>query len=189
MSTPRTIVEKIWDAHIVSEREGAPALLYIDLQLVHEVTSPQAFDGLRARGLKVRRPDRTFGTVDHSTPTLTRLLPHCRSDCGDAGGPAGGELHGVRHPALRFPGPQPGRGARHRPRERPDAAGHDRGVRRQPHGDARGFRCTGVRHRHQRSRDGAGLAMPAATPVPELSRCRWTARWGRAFRPRTLFWR
>ncbi|HMA06703.1 MAG TPA: 3-isopropylmalate dehydratase large subunit [Ramlibacter sp.] len=75
MNTPRTIVEKIWDAHIVSEREGAPALLYIDLQLVHEVTSPQAFDGLRARGLKVRRPDRTFGTVDHSTPTVSRLLP------------------------------------------------------------------------------------------------------------------
>jgi len=75
MGTPRTIIEKIWDAHVVSQPEGAPALLYIDLQLVHEVTSPQAFDGLRARGLKVRRPDRTFGTVDHSTPTLTRLLP------------------------------------------------------------------------------------------------------------------
>jgi 3-isopropylmalate/(R)-2-methylmalate dehydratase large subunit len=75
MSRPRTIVEKIWDSHVVAEPEGAPALLYIDLHLVHEVTSPQAFDGLRARGLKVRRPDLTLGTCDHSTPTTPRDLP------------------------------------------------------------------------------------------------------------------
>ena len=72
---PRTIIEKIWDNHIVSERPGAPALLYIDLHLVHEVTSPQAFDGLRARGLKVRRPDLTIATTDHSTPTTPRSFP------------------------------------------------------------------------------------------------------------------
>jgi 3-isopropylmalate/(R)-2-methylmalate dehydratase large subunit len=72
---PKTIVEKIWDSHVVAEREGAPALLYIDLHLVHEVTSPQAFDGLRSRGLKVRRPDLTFATTDHSTPTTPRSLP------------------------------------------------------------------------------------------------------------------
>jgi 3-isopropylmalate/(R)-2-methylmalate dehydratase large subunit len=72
---PRTIIEKVWDNHVVSQREGAPALLYIDLHLVHEVTSPQAFDGLRRRGLKVRRPDLTFATTDHSTPTTPRGLP------------------------------------------------------------------------------------------------------------------
>ncbi|HWY48461.1 MAG TPA: 3-isopropylmalate dehydratase large subunit [Bryobacteraceae bacterium] len=72
---PRTIIEKIWDNHIVSERPGAPALLYIDLHLVHEVTSPQAFHGLRARGLKVRRPDLTIATTDHSTPTTPRSFP------------------------------------------------------------------------------------------------------------------
>src|ERR1700741_2203239 len=72
---PRTIIEKIWDAHVVAQREGAPALLYIDLHLVHEVTSPQAFDGLRKRGLKVRRPDLTIATADHSTPTTPRSLP------------------------------------------------------------------------------------------------------------------
>ena len=72
---PRTIIEKVWDNHIVSERPGAPALLYIDLHLVHEVTSPQAFDGLRARGVKVRRPDLTIATTDHSTPTTPRSLP------------------------------------------------------------------------------------------------------------------
>jgi 3-isopropylmalate/(R)-2-methylmalate dehydratase large subunit len=73
--TPRTIIEKIWDNHVVSEQSGAPALLYIDLHLVHEVTSPQAFDGLRARGLKVRRPDLTIATTDHSTPTTPRSFP------------------------------------------------------------------------------------------------------------------
>jgi 3-isopropylmalate/(R)-2-methylmalate dehydratase large subunit len=72
---PRTIIEKIWDNHIVAERPNAPTLLYIDLHLVHEVTSPQAFDGLRARSLKVRRPDLTIATTDHSTPTTPRSFP------------------------------------------------------------------------------------------------------------------
>ena len=75
MSKPRTIVEKIWDSHVVAQREGAPALLYIDLHLCHEVTTPQAFQTLRERGLKVRRPDLTVATMDHSTPTTPRHLP------------------------------------------------------------------------------------------------------------------
>ena len=71
MSGPRTLFEKVWDAHVVREGAGdAPAVLYVDLHLVHEVTSPQAFTVLRERGLKVRRPDRTIATMDHSTPTL-----------------------------------------------------------------------------------------------------------------------
>jgi 3-isopropylmalate/(R)-2-methylmalate dehydratase large subunit len=70
----RTLFEKIWDAHVVAVPSGAPALLYIDLHLVHEVTSPQAFDGLRRRGLRVRRPERTFATVDHSIPTVAGEL-------------------------------------------------------------------------------------------------------------------
>jgi 3-isopropylmalate/(R)-2-methylmalate dehydratase large subunit len=71
----RTIVQKIWDSHVVSQQPGAPALLYIDLHLCHEVTSPQAFTMLRERGLKVRRPDLTIATMDHSTPTTSRDLP------------------------------------------------------------------------------------------------------------------
>jgi 3-isopropylmalate/(R)-2-methylmalate dehydratase large subunit len=78
-STPakrsRTIIEKVWDNHVVAQRGGAPALLYIDLHLVHEVTSPQAFSGLRERGLTVRRPDLTIATTDHSIPTHDRSLP------------------------------------------------------------------------------------------------------------------
>ncbi|HMG25096.1 MAG TPA: 3-isopropylmalate dehydratase large subunit [Kofleriaceae bacterium] len=72
--TPRTMFDKIWDAHVVAEEPDRPAVLYVDLHLVHEVTSPQAFSGLRARGLAVRRPDRTFATMDHSIPTLPRGL-------------------------------------------------------------------------------------------------------------------
>jgi 3-isopropylmalate/(R)-2-methylmalate dehydratase large subunit len=66
---PRTLFAKIWDAHVVASPDGAPAVLYVDLHLVHEVTSPQAFSGLQARGLRVRRPDKTIATMDHSTPT------------------------------------------------------------------------------------------------------------------------
>ena len=67
----RTLFEKIWDSHVVApETADTPAVLYIDLHLVHEVTSPQAFSELRSRGLKLRRPDRTLATLDHSTPTL-----------------------------------------------------------------------------------------------------------------------
>src|SRR6201996_882096 len=68
-SAPRTLAEKIWDAHVVRSAHGEPDLLFIDLHLVHEVTSPQAFDGLRAAGRKVRRPDLTIATEDHNVPT------------------------------------------------------------------------------------------------------------------------
>jgi 3-isopropylmalate/(R)-2-methylmalate dehydratase large subunit len=71
----KTLFDKIWDSHVVAQEPGNPAVLYIDLHLVHEVTSPQAFTGLRERGLKVRRPDRTIATVDHSIPTTDRSLP------------------------------------------------------------------------------------------------------------------
>src|SRR5213595_735582 len=66
---PRTLFEKVLDARVVRAAPGEPVLLYIDLHLVHEVTSPQAFDGLRVAGRKVRRPDLTLATEDHNTPT------------------------------------------------------------------------------------------------------------------------
>src|SRR5215831_3157132 len=66
---PRTLFQKVWDAHVVRAAAGEPVLLYIDLHLVHEVTSPQAFEGLRLAGRKVRRPERTFATMDHNIPT------------------------------------------------------------------------------------------------------------------------
>ncbi len=69
-SEPQTLFDKLWRAHVVREEPRVPALLYIDLHLIHEVTSPQAFEGLRRRGLRVRRPERTVATIDHSIPTL-----------------------------------------------------------------------------------------------------------------------
>ncbi len=102
---PQTIIEKIWNHHVVDQQEGAPAILAIDLHLVHEVTSPQAFTGLRARGLKVRRPDRTVATADHSIPTTPRNLPiademaaaqvkQLEANCAEFGVP----LHGWESP-------------------------------------------------------------------------------------------
>jgi 3-isopropylmalate/(R)-2-methylmalate dehydratase large subunit len=72
---PKTLFEKIWDSHIVAEEKNGPSLLYIDRHLVHEVTSPQAFEGLRLNNRKVRRPDLTIATEDHNVPTSDRSLP------------------------------------------------------------------------------------------------------------------
>src|SRR3989442_14397665 len=106
MATPRTLVEKIWDGHVVAEERGAPDVLAVDLHLVHEVTSPQAFTGLRRRGLKVRHPERTVATADHSVPTTPRNLPildglaaaqvaQLETNCPRVGIP----LHGLGEPA------------------------------------------------------------------------------------------
>jgi 3-isopropylmalate/(R)-2-methylmalate dehydratase large subunit len=73
--TPRTLLDKIWDDHVVAQDPGSPAIVYVDLHLVHEVTSPQAFSALRERDLPVRRPDLTVATADHSIPTYDRSLP------------------------------------------------------------------------------------------------------------------
>jgi 3-isopropylmalate/(R)-2-methylmalate dehydratase large subunit len=102
---PRTLFDKIWADHVVAKEPGSPAVLYIDLHLVHEVTSPQAFQGLRERGLKVRRPLRTVATLDHSTPTTPPDVPiadelaakqiaQMEANCREFGIP----LHGMNSP-------------------------------------------------------------------------------------------
>ncbi len=120
----KTLFEKVWDAHVVAQDEGAPAVLYIDAHLIHEVTSPQAFAMLRERGLKVRRPDKTFATMDHAIPTRSvdiELWPSdaatqvrtLRQNCKDFGitlwdvdGPVQGIVHvvgpemGVTQPGM-----------------------------------------------------------------------------------------
>src|SRR5688572_29287915 len=75
MAAPRTLSQKVWDRHVVRSAPGEPDLLYIDLHLVHEVTSPQAFEGLRLAGRTVRRPDLTVATMDHNVPTSGLGLP------------------------------------------------------------------------------------------------------------------
>jgi 3-isopropylmalate/(R)-2-methylmalate dehydratase large subunit len=118
MTAPRTLVEKIWDDHVVVEEPAAPSVLAIDLHLVHEVTSPQAFTGLRSRGLTVRRPEQTVATADHSIPTHPRNLPildemaaaqvaQLETNCREFGIP----LHGIGSPSqgiVHVIGPQLG---------------------------------------------------------------------------------
>ena len=76
MAKPRTLYDKIWDDHVVDEQPDGTCLLYIDRHLVHEVTSPQAFEGLRTSGRKVRAPEKTLAVVDHNIPTSDRYLPN-----------------------------------------------------------------------------------------------------------------
>ena len=148
---PKTMFDKIWEAHEVGEGAG---LLYIDLHLVHEVTSPQAFDGLRLAGRKVRRPDRTLATADHNTPTdgtpvaarikdeLSRVqVETLERNCAEFGIPVyslGSDRQGIVHvigPELGVTQP-----------------GHDDRLRRLPHLHARRVRRARVRDRHERGR-------------------------------------
>jgi 3-isopropylmalate/(R)-2-methylmalate dehydratase large subunit len=114
----RTLAQKVWDAHVVRRAEGEPDLLYIDLHLVHEVTSPQAFDGLRASGRAVRRPDLTLATEDHNVPTLNVDLPIAdpisraqvealRKNCADFGVPLY-SLGNIEQGIVHVVGPQLG---------------------------------------------------------------------------------
>ena len=118
MTKPRTIIQKIWDNHVVASEEGKPDLLYIDLHLVHEVTSPQAFEGLRLAGRKVRRPDLTLATVDHNVPTIDRDKPWTdplsvqqvevlRKNCEEFGVPLFG-VGDIRQGIVHVIGPEQG---------------------------------------------------------------------------------
>ena len=119
MSTPRTTFEKIWDAHVVHQETGKQAMLYIDLHLVHEVTSPQAFEGLRIAGRNVRRPELTIATPDHNVPTSDRSLPIAdeisakqvqtlRDNCGEFGIRLY-DLHDVNQGIVHVIGPELGK--------------------------------------------------------------------------------
>jgi 3-isopropylmalate/(R)-2-methylmalate dehydratase large subunit len=118
MSQPRTVIQKIWDNHVVQAEAGKPDLLYIDLHLVHEVTSPQAFEGLRLAGRKVRRPDLTLATVDHNVPTIDRDKPWVdplsvqqvevlRKNCEEFGVPLFG-VGDIRQGIVHVIGPEQG---------------------------------------------------------------------------------
>ena len=158
-----------------TQPEDGTCLLYIDLHLVHEVTSPQAFEGLRLAGRKVRRPDATIAVADHNVPTTDRSQP--ASPTGDPriqvetleqqrrefGVPY--YRHG-RHP--------PGHRPHHRARAGLHPAGHDDRLRRQPHLDPRRLRRAGLRHRHSRGRARAGD--PDAAPDAGRRTCAITRR-------------
>ncbi len=170
--TAQTLFEKVWERHVVvPETADTPAILYIDLHLTHEVTSPQAFDVLRARGLKVRRLDRTLATMDHSTPTDTaqifgglpiklesaaRQVRQLEVNCAEFGVNLIG-LQDSRRGIVHIIGPGTGR----------HAARQDHRLRRQPHQHARRIRRPRLRHRHHRGRLRAGHAVPAAAQAED----------------------
>ena len=157
-----TLSEKVWDEHVVRAAAGEPDLLFIDLHLVHEVTSPQAFDGLRLAGRAVRRPDLTIATMDHNVPTTGLHLPLEDPISATQMEVLAAQLRRVRHPLLRDGRSGSGHRARDRAGAGPHAAGHDDRVRRQPHLDARRVRRARVRHRHERGRARARHADAAA---------------------------
>jgi 3-isopropylmalate/(R)-2-methylmalate dehydratase large subunit len=182
-----TLAEKVWQAHTVRTADGEPDLLYIDLHLVHEVTSPQAFDGLRLAGRQVRRPDLTLATEDHNTPTdnlVTIVDPISRTqietlrrNCAEFGvrlHPLGDVEQGIVHvigPQLGIT--QPGMTI---------VCGDSHTA---THGAVRGTR---LRHRHQRGRARARHPDAAAG----AARRRWRSRWSATSRPgsprRTWCW-
>ena len=183
---PKTMFDKIWDAH-----EVADGLIYIDLHLVHEVTSPQAFDGLRMEGRPVRRPDKTVATADHNVPTdgtpaarmiaddLSRIqVETLERNCAEFGIPIyslGSDRQGIVHvigPELGITQPGP-----------------DDRLRRQPHLDAWRLRRAGVRHRHLGGRTRPRDPVPGPAPAEDdADRLLGRAR-RRRHAPRTSSWR
>ena len=164
----RTLFEKVWESHVVVAPEGEPALLYIDLHLLHEVTSPQAFEGLRLAGRTVRRPDRAVATVDHNVPTTANRLiiedaiaakqmDALRANCAEFGIP----LYDVQSAGTRDR-------ACHRSGARRYQAGHDHRLRRQPHQHPWRIRRAGFRHRHFGSGARSGHPVPAAIAAQNL---------------------
>ena len=179
MGVPHTLADKIWDAHVVVGEPGASELLYIDLHLVHEVTSPQAFEGLRLEGRRVRRPDLTLATPDHNVPTTGRDAPWPDPVVGDAGAHPRGKLPGLRRAVFRHRRPPPGHRARRRTGAGAHPARHDDRLRRQPHLHPRSFRRPRVRHRNEPGRARARHANAAgASPATAGRRDRRHARSG-----------
>ena len=155
---PRTLFDKIWDSHVVERLPDGTCILYIDRHLVHEVTSPQAFEGLRIAGRKVRRPDCTIAVADHNIPTVGSRVPRdikeedsriqvetLEKNVDEFGVPYIPILD-VRQGIVHIIGPELGL----------SPARHDDRLRRQPHLHARRDGRAGVRHRHLRggARDG-----------------------------------
>ena len=185
MAKPRTLYDKIWDDHLVDEAPDGTCLIYIDRHLVHEVTSPQAFEGLRMAGRKVHAPDKTLAVVDHNVPTSDRQQAQSRSGIDRTDRGDGAERQGFRHRIFRRIRQAPGHRPHHRPRAGLHAARHDHRLRRQPYRDARRFRRARLWHRNVRGRARAGDADADPDQVEEHARGGRRQIAGRASPPRT----
>ena len=185
MAKPRTLYDKIWDDHVIETQADGTSLLYIDRHLVHEVTSPQAFEGLRLSGRKVRAPEKTLAVVDHNIQTTDRSQRHRRSREPPAGRAARRERARIRHRILQRVRPPPGRRPHHRAGAGLHPAGHDDRLRRQPHLDARRLRRARPRHRHVGGRARAGDADADPVQGQEHARHRRRRAAATASPPRT----
>jgi 3-isopropylmalate/(R)-2-methylmalate dehydratase large subunit len=164
----KTLYDKLWDSHVVHVEDDGTALLYIDRHLVHEVTSPQAFEGLKLAGRKPWRVSSIVATADHNTPTdhweegIKDPISRQQVETLDAN---------IREVGALAYFPFKDQKAGHRPRGRPGkrrhAARHDRGLRRLAYLDAWRLCLPGARHRHLGSRACAGDAVPAAEEVED----------------------
>ena len=161
--SPKTLYDKIWDAHVAHEADDGTCLLYIDRHLVHEVTSPQAFEGLRMTGRKVRAPDKTIAVPDHNVPTtLDRAKGIENPESRIQVEALDKNAERFRHPLLPCLRRPSGHRAYRRPGTGLDPARHDGRLRRQPHRDPRCFRRAGTWHRHLRG--GACARHPDPDP-------------------------
>ena len=170
MAQPRTFYDKVWQDHLVDEQPDGTCLIYIDRHLVHEVTSPQAFEGLRLAGRKVRAPEKTLCVVDHNVPTTDRRLknPDPESEAQIAYLAENVKFFGLeyydefdkRQGIVHIIGPEQGF----------TLPGRDAGVRRQPHRHPRRLRRARLRHRHLGSRARAGDADAHPDQVEEHAR-------------------
>lgn len=149
MSAPRTLYDKIWDDHVVNRDPDGTCLLYIDRHLVHEVTSPQAFEGLRMAGRPVHSPTRTLAVVDHNVPTTADRLEGIKNEESRI------QVEALAQNAKDFgveyysgARQTPGHRSYRRPRTGLHPAGHDDRLRRQPHLHPWRFRCARTRYRH-----------------------------------------
>jgi 3-isopropylmalate/(R)-2-methylmalate dehydratase large subunit len=153
MTAPRTLYDKIWDDHMVDTAEDGTSLLYIDRHLVHEVTSPQAFEGLRMAHRTVRAPQKTLAVVDHNVPTTPDRVEGIKNPESRIQVEALAKERGRFRRRILFRKRQaPGHRAHRRAGTGLHPAGHDHRLRRQPHRDAWRVRRAGARHRHVRGR-------------------------------------
>ena len=186
MSAPRTLYDKIFDDHVVDRQDDGTCLLYIDRHLVHEVTSPQAFEGLRMTGRKVRHPEKTLAVVDHNVPTSPDRKLGIKNEESRI------QVEALARNAKDFGveyysenDQPPGHRPHHRPRAGLHPARHDHRLRRQPHLDAWRLRRAGAWHRHVRGR--ACARHPDADPAQgqEHAGARRRPAAGQASPPRT----
>ena len=174
----QTLFQKLWDAHVVHVEDDGTTLLYIDRHLVHEVTSPQAFEGLKLAGRMPRRADAAVAVPDHNVPTtdrsqgITDPVSRLQVETLDANCAEFGitefKMDDIRQGIVHVIGPEEGL----------TLPGHDGGVRRFAYLDAWRVRRAGLRHRHVRSRACAGHAMPVAETVQDHAGRRLKAHLG-----------